>query len=133
MMHEPEARPIAAGRFRGAVSAAITDGDRRRRFWEGFFDGPVAAKVLNGDEPGVPAYVNTCYSIVGKDYGISVAAVYRLSEDGSTIAGVEGAGSGLGLAVADEVVPAGSPVPGWRAGGGGSGRSASRLYQAVGT
>lgn len=48
--------------------------------------------MLKGDEPGIPAYVNTCYSIVGKDYGISVAAVYRLSEDGSTIAGVEGAG-----------------------------------------
>jgi sulfide dehydrogenase [flavocytochrome c] flavoprotein subunit len=48
--------------------------------------------MLNGDEPGVPAYVNTCYSIIGKDYGISVAAVYRLSEDGATIAGVEGSG-----------------------------------------
>ena len=48
--------------------------------------------LLKGDEPGIPAYVNTCYSIIGKDYGVSVAAVYRLSEDGSTIAGVEGAG-----------------------------------------
>jgi sulfide dehydrogenase [flavocytochrome c] flavoprotein subunit len=48
--------------------------------------------MLNGEEPGVPAYVNTCYSIIGKDYGISVAAVYRLSEDGSEIAGVEGSG-----------------------------------------
>jgi len=48
--------------------------------------------LLNDKEPGIPAYVNTCYSIIGKDYGISVAAVYRLSEDGSTIAGVEGAG-----------------------------------------
>lgn len=48
--------------------------------------------MLKGDEPGTPSYVNTCYSIIGKDYGISVAAVYRLSEDGSTIAGVEGAG-----------------------------------------
>jgi len=48
--------------------------------------------MLKGDEPGTPSYVNTCYSIVGKDYGISVAAVYRLSEDGATIAGVEGAG-----------------------------------------
>ncbi|KAA6185641.1 twin-arginine translocation signal domain-containing protein [Thiohalocapsa marina] len=48
--------------------------------------------LLNGNEPGTPAYVNTCYSIIGKDYGISVAAVYKLSEDGSTIAGVEGAG-----------------------------------------
>ncbi len=48
--------------------------------------------MLNGDEPGTPSYVNTCYSIIGKEYGISVAAVYKLSEDGSTIAGVEGAG-----------------------------------------
>lgn len=48
--------------------------------------------LLKDEEPGIPAYVNTCYSIVGKDYGISVAAVYRLSEDGATIAGVEGAG-----------------------------------------
>jgi len=48
--------------------------------------------LLNGDEPGTPSYVNTCYSIIGKDYGISVAAVYRLSEDGATIASVEGAG-----------------------------------------
>ncbi|MCP4701549.1 MAG: FAD-dependent oxidoreductase [Gammaproteobacteria bacterium] len=28
-----------------------------------------------------PSYLNTCYSIVGKDYGISVAAVYRLKGD----------------------------------------------------
>jgi sulfide dehydrogenase [flavocytochrome c] flavoprotein subunit len=48
--------------------------------------------LLNGDEPGAPSYVNTCYSIIGKDYGISVAAVYRLSEDGATIASVEGSG-----------------------------------------
>ncbi|WPL19809.1 Sulfide dehydrogenase [flavocytochrome c] flavoprotein chain precursor [Thiorhodovibrio winogradskyi] len=48
--------------------------------------------MLNDEEPGIPAYVNTCYSIVGKDYGISVAAVYRLSEDGATIASVEGSG-----------------------------------------
>jgi sulfide dehydrogenase [flavocytochrome c] flavoprotein chain len=54
--------------------------------------------MLNGEEPGVPSYVNTCYSIIGKDYGISVAAVYRLSEDGKTIAGVEGSG---GLTPAD--------------------------------
>jgi sulfide dehydrogenase [flavocytochrome c] flavoprotein subunit len=48
--------------------------------------------LLSGDEPGTPSYVNTCYSIVGKDYGISIAAVYRLSEDGQTIASVEGSG-----------------------------------------
>jgi len=48
--------------------------------------------MLKGEEPGTPAYINTCYSIIGKDWGVSVAAVYRLSEDGKTIAGVEGAG-----------------------------------------
>jgi sulfide dehydrogenase [flavocytochrome c] flavoprotein subunit len=53
----------------------------------------VAAAVvamLNGQTPGSPAYVNTCYSIVGQDYGISVAAVYQLAEDGSKITKVSG-------------------------------------------
>lgn len=48
------------------------------------------AAMLAGQEPGTPAYVNTCYSIVGKNYGISVAAVYRLAKDGSKITKVGG-------------------------------------------
>jgi sulfide dehydrogenase [flavocytochrome c] flavoprotein subunit len=48
------------------------------------------AALLKGQEPGIPSYVNTCYSIVGKDWGISVAAVYRLAEDGSKITSVSG-------------------------------------------
>jgi sulfide dehydrogenase [flavocytochrome c] flavoprotein chain len=48
------------------------------------------AALLNGQEPGTPAYVNTCYSIIGKDWGISVAAVYKLAEDGSKIVSVSG-------------------------------------------
>lgn len=48
------------------------------------------AALLDGKEPGVPSYVNTCYSIVGEDYGISVAAVYRLAQDGSKIENVSG-------------------------------------------
>jgi sulfide dehydrogenase [flavocytochrome c] flavoprotein subunit len=56
------------------------------------------AAMLNGQEPGTPSYVNTCYSIAGENFGFSVAAVYRLSADGKTIAGVEGAG---GLTPAD--------------------------------
>jgi sulfide dehydrogenase [flavocytochrome c] flavoprotein chain len=36
------------------------------------------------------SYVNTCYSLISPDYGISVAAVYRLKE--GTITDVEGAG-----------------------------------------
>ncbi|HEB97246.1 MAG TPA: cytochrome C [Sedimenticola thiotaurini] len=46
--------------------------------------------LLNGHEPGTPSYVNTCYSIAGKDYGFSVAAVYRLAEDRSKIIKVSG-------------------------------------------
>ena len=46
--------------------------------------------MLKGEAVGTPSYVNTCYSIVGKDYGISVAAVYRLAEDGSKIVQVSG-------------------------------------------
>ena len=46
--------------------------------------------MLKGGEVGVPSYVNTCYSIVGEDYGISVAAVYRLAADGSKIVQVSG-------------------------------------------
>ena len=53
----------------------------------------VAAAVvamLKGEEPGSPSYVNTCYSIAGKDYGFSVAAVYKLAEDRSTIVNMAG-------------------------------------------
>jgi len=43
-----------------------------------------------GEAMPEPSYVNTCYSLVAPDYGISVAAVYRLTDKG--ISGVEGAG-----------------------------------------
>src|SRR3546814_3182605 len=41
-----------AGAFRGAVAAQIGDGAQRRRFWERLFDGPIADRVLAGDEVG---------------------------------------------------------------------------------
>ena len=50
------------------------------------------AALLKGEEPGTPSYVNTCYSIIAKDWGVSVAAVYRLSEDGGTIESVKDSG-----------------------------------------
>ena len=53
------------------------------------------ASLLRDQQPGTPSYVNTCYSIVGHDYGISVAAVYRLGKDDQgkpVIGGVKGAG-----------------------------------------
>ncbi|MES9992241.1 MAG: FCSD flavin-binding domain-containing protein [Candidatus Thiodiazotropha sp.] len=46
--------------------------------------------TLNGEPPGEPSYVNTCYSIISPEWGISVAAVYQLVE--GEIVGVKGAG-----------------------------------------
>ncbi len=43
-----------AGAFRQAVAAKIPNAGRRA-FWERFFDGPVAAQVLNGDDAGARA------------------------------------------------------------------------------
>ena len=45
---------------------------------------------LNETEMPEPSYVNTCYSLVAPDYGISIAAVYRLSEDQSEIKSMSG-------------------------------------------
>src|SRR5690606_2741032 len=39
-----------ARRFRGAVHHRIDGHDERRRFWSGFFDGPIAAAVMKGQE-----------------------------------------------------------------------------------
>ncbi len=52
----------------------------------------VVGMLAGKADGGTPSYVNTCYSIVGKDYGISVAAVYRLNEAEDLIAPVKGAG-----------------------------------------
>lgn len=49
----------------------------------------IAARLLGVDMPD-PSYVNTCYSLIGPDYGISVAGIYRL--DDGNIKGVEGSG-----------------------------------------
>ncbi|WP_142849596.1 NAD(P)/FAD-dependent oxidoreductase [Telmatospirillum sp. J64-1] len=53
----------------------------------------VAAAVLAllGDaEPAAPSFINTCYSLLGPEYGVSVAGVYHVAE--GKIADVEGAG-----------------------------------------
>ena len=47
--------------------------------------------LLREKEPPEPVYVNTCYSLLAADYGISVAAVYRL-DDAGEIAPVPGSG-----------------------------------------
>ncbi|MEO5373624.1 MAG: NAD(P)/FAD-dependent oxidoreductase [Alphaproteobacteria bacterium] len=48
--------------------------------------------LLAGKTPSTPSYVNTCYSIVGHDYGFSVAGVYKLDEAKNSIVSVEGSG-----------------------------------------
>lgn len=45
---------------------------------------------LRGETIGTSSWINTCYSLIAPDYGISVAAVYRLTEKG--IMPVKGAG-----------------------------------------
>ena len=58
------------------------------------------AALLRDEEPPEPAFINTCYSLLAADYGISVAAVYRLDDDGE-IAPVPGSGG---------VSPPGAPL-----------------------
>jgi NADPH-dependent 2,4-dienoyl-CoA reductase/sulfur reductase-like enzyme len=48
------------------------------------------ALLLRGETPAAPKLVNTCYSLVAPDYGISVAGVYQPSK--GLLADVEGAG-----------------------------------------
>jgi sulfide dehydrogenase [flavocytochrome c] flavoprotein chain len=58
----------------------------------------VVAGLLTGATPAAPKLINTCYSLVAPDYGISVAGVYVPS--GGQLADVPGAGG---------VSPAGAP------------------------
>jgi sulfide dehydrogenase [flavocytochrome c] flavoprotein chain len=48
------------------------------------------AKLVAGDKPDEPKLINTCYSLVAPDYGISVAGVYRPAD--GQIKEVEGSG-----------------------------------------
>jgi sulfide dehydrogenase [flavocytochrome c] flavoprotein subunit len=52
--------------------------------------------MLKGEEPGDPALVNTCYSVVGPNDAISVAMVYDLKE--GQLSKVDGSG---GLTASD--------------------------------
>jgi NADPH-dependent 2,4-dienoyl-CoA reductase/sulfur reductase-like enzyme len=48
------------------------------------------ARLLDGGTPATPKLINTCYSLVAPDYGISVAGVYRPTA--GQLADVPGAG-----------------------------------------
>ncbi|MGI9301973.1 MAG: FCSD flavin-binding domain-containing protein [Gammaproteobacteria bacterium] len=47
--------------------------------------------LLNERKPRTPSWVNTCYSLIAPNYGISVAMVYELTAEG-VVGKVEGAG-----------------------------------------
>jgi len=48
------------------------------------------AALVHGETPPPPKLINTCYSVVAPDYGISIAGVYHPA--GGQLADVEGAG-----------------------------------------
>ena len=48
------------------------------------------AKLLAGESPVQPKLINTCYSLVAPDYGITIAGVYRPVN--GVLTDVEGAG-----------------------------------------
>src|SRR6266581_1307938 len=48
------------------------------------------AELLSGETPPSPKLINTCYSLVAPDYGISIAGVYHPAD--GQLADVEGAG-----------------------------------------
>ena len=59
------------------------------------------ATLLAGGTPSPPKLINTCYSLVAPDYGISVAGVYAPAD--GLLADVPGAGGTSPLEVGPEV------------------------------
>ena len=59
------------------------------------------AALLAGELPQVPKLINTCYSLVAPDYGISVAGVY--APKNGLLTDIEGAGGTSPLDAPDEV------------------------------
>ncbi|MCU7916057.1 MAG: NAD(P)/FAD-dependent oxidoreductase [Candidatus Thiodiazotropha sp. (ex Gloverina cf. vestifex)] len=57
---------------------------------------------FNGQDPGEPTFVNTCYSILGEAHGISVAAVYSLDREANTIMPIKGSGGLSPMDASDE-------------------------------
>lgn len=67
---------------------------------EGKMCAAAIVSAIKGIDMPNPSYSNTCYSLVGPEYGISVAAVYRLKQN--KIVKVKGAG-GVSPKDADEL------------------------------
>ncbi len=76
------------------IGDASIAGDLPKSGFAASSEGKVAARAvvaaLRGEPPAEASFVNTCYSLIGPGYGISVAGVYRVIDDELTA--VEGAG-----------------------------------------
>lgn len=59
------------------------------------------AALLNGQDPAEPVFMNTCYSTIAPDYGISIYGAYRSSVD--VIVAVEGSVTVSALDAPDSV------------------------------
>jgi NADPH-dependent 2,4-dienoyl-CoA reductase/sulfur reductase-like enzyme len=74
---------------------AIVAGDMPKSGFSASSQGRVAAlaiaALLDGKQAPSPSFINTCYSLVAPDYGISVADVFRVTSEGA-IKKVDGAG-----------------------------------------
>lgn len=58
--------------------------------------------MLKGEKPPTPSYLNTCYSIAGKDHGFSVANLYTYDEQKNAIAEIPGSGGLSPMNASDE-------------------------------
>jgi len=54
------------------------------------FCASAVATLLRGEKPSEPRLINTCYSLIAPDYGITVAGVYKPAN--GVLADIEGAG-----------------------------------------
>jgi sulfide dehydrogenase [flavocytochrome c] flavoprotein subunit len=84
------------------IGDAVIAGEMPKSGYAANSQGKVCAAAIvagaNGAAPPAPSYVNTCYSIIAPDHGISVAGVYELKD--GRIVSVPGSG-GLSPANAD--------------------------------
>ena len=70
------------------------------------------AALLRGEKPAEPRLINTCYSLVAPDYGISVAEVFKPAN--GMLVDVEGAGgSARSTRRVDTRAPKRSIAEGW--------------------
>jgi uroporphyrin-III C-methyltransferase/precorrin-2 dehydrogenase/sirohydrochlorin ferrochelatase len=67
-----------AGRWRTAVQAALPELPQRLRFWDGFFNGPVATSLLSGSEAGADAAMQRSLEQARAAAGAQLGEVYLI-------------------------------------------------------